>query len=567
MPLTQHNGDKMTSAFVDRNAGFRQFHVSELKQNGGMYVPNPRDIVVATNPDVLYKVVSVNYDTGIAVLDLFELRDAQDIMGITNYYVSNGPFDIDDSRRIYIDYSLTPPVSRIDATLRIPGSDAHHIVIYKGEDVTAQQGIKVSLYYKADSPDPLPEVPLLLSTPAIDANNPAIKVADVFYISEDLPHGSIVTAVIFNELGDALETVRLIVHRSDDVRRDNTLSRYIVGIDLDSPFARAENPQVIEVPINATLADVPMYGVVRYSDGSQVTLPLGGSKFTLQGTDNYISSELGAKKAVTLIYHLDKTERYIKNNNSIAGVIDKQYILLSVRGNGLDDAASDAYAAKLFGYPRWNSSTQVYSMEYYITFNDGIFYRVTNLVRPTTTGPQFNGASLGITQTFTVTINLNTINANYKSYNHVQIMNINLARRGDESMVPLWTVAYQSSTARYGEGLFLRAAPLNQLNTNWTCNYVQPGTTKQEFLERSYYRSMPLYNPALQEGPEEPTHMLVGTFSADVWREVSLSSGFGTPIELSGAFNNGSLILVRFIRRDVNGDRVLSACGVPFIII
>jgi hypothetical protein len=310
-----------------------------------------------------------------------------------------------------------------------------------------------------------------------------------------------------------------------------------------------------------------MYGIVRYSDGESVTLPLGGSKFLLEGTDNYVSSVLGSKTAVRLVYHLDKTERYIKNNNSAVGIIDKQYILLSVRGNGLDDGASDAYAVKLFGYPRWNTSTQVYTMEYYITFNDGVFYRVTNLVRPASTGGQFNGASLGITQTFTVTINLNTINSNYKSYNHVQIMNVNLARRGEESMVPLWTVAYQSSTTRYGEGLFLRGASLNQTNSAWSCYYVQPGTTKQEFLERCYYRSKPLYNPALQEGPEEPTHMLIGTFTADSWREISLATGFGTPIELTGNYPNGTLMIIRFIKRGVDGDRVLSVCGVPFIII
>ena len=557
----------MTTAFVDRNAGFRSFHISELKQNGGSYVPNVKDLVVATNPDIIYKVESVNYDTGIAVLALFELQDAQDILGITNYYVSSGPFDIDDSRRVYIDYSLTPPVARIDATLRIPGSDARYIILFKGEDATAEVGVKVSLYYSADNTTPESKVPLVLSTPAIDANNPAIKVSDIFYVTEDMAHGSIATAVIYDEDDNALETVRLVVHRSDDVRRDNTLARYIVGIELLSPFARTDNPRVIEVPINATLADVPMMGLVRYSDGSTVELPLGGSKFTLEGTENYISSTLGAKVGIQLVYHLDKTERFINNNGSVTGQRSEQYILLSVRGNALDDAASDAYAAKLYGYPRWNPTTQVYSMEYFITMNDGVFYRVTSLVRPTTTGPQFNGANLGITQTFTVIINLNSINASFKTYNHVQIMSVNLARRGDETMVPHWTVAYQDSELRYGETLAVRGAALNEAKTSWSCYYVQPGTSKADFLQRSYYRSKPLYNPAVQEGPEEPTHMIISRFSGTPSIEVSLATGYGNPIALEGTFTPGELMIIKFIKRGLNGDAVLSVCGFPFIII
>lgn len=563
----QVNGDNMATAFVNQNAGFRQFHISELKQNGGGYVPNVKDLVIATDPDIIYKVESVDYTTGIAKLELFELQDAQDILGITNYFVSNGPFDIDDSRRVYIDYSLTPPVARIDATLRIPGSDATSIILFKGEDASDEVGVKVSMYYSADNTTPEFKVPLVVSTPAIDANNPAIKVSDIFYVSEDLPHGSIATAVIYDANNNALETVRLVVHRSDDVRRDNTLARYIVGIELQSPFARTDNPRVIEVPINATLADVPMMGLVRYSDGTTITLPLGGSKFTLEGTDNYISSTLGAKTAVQLVYHLDKNERYITNNNSIAGQRSEQYILLSVRGNALDDASSDAYAAKLYGYPRWNPSTQVYTMEYFITLNDGVFYRVTSLVRPASNGPMFNGASLGITQTFTVIINLNSINASFKTYNHVQIMSVNLARRGDESMIPLWTVAYQDSELRYGEGLAVRGAALNEAKTSWSCYYVQPGTSKADFLQRCYYRSKPLYNPAIQEGPEEPTHMVISRFSGTPSVEVSLSTGYGTPISLEGSFTPGELMIIKFIKRGLNGDAVLSVCGIPFIII
>lgn len=555
----------MTSAYVDQNAGYRSFNISELKQNGGGFVPNRGDTVVDTAMDVIYKVESVNYDTGIANLKLFELRNSGDILGIVNYYVSNGPFDIDDSRRVYIDYSLVPPVARIDASLRIPGTEAHHVVLFKGEDVTTQLGIPVSLFYHRDNPNPSQSIPLLISTPAPDANNPAIKVAEVFYVTEDLPHGSIVTAVIYNDTNVPLETIRLVVHRTEDVRRDNTLSRYITGIRLLSPFSRSDNPRVIEIPINATLADVPMEGEVRYSDGEVVTMPLGGSKFRLVGTDNYVSTSLGARTAIHLEYHLGKNERYIRNNNSVAGIIDEPYIFLSVRGNGLDDAASNAYAAKLYGYPRWLPGSLVYTMEYFMTLNDGVYYPVTALVRPSSQGAQFNGANLGITQNFIVTINLNTVDNALRNYTHVQVMSVNLARRGDESMIPLWTVAYQDSINRYGEGLYLRGASQNQDNTAWSCYYVQPGTPKADFLERSYYRSRPLYDPAILDEPEVPTHMVISRFNSANPVEVSLATEYGNPIAMSGLLVPGELMIIKFIKRSVSGDKVLSVCGVPFL--
>lgn len=560
----------MTSFFTDVNRGFHNWALTELfgHHPNGSYVPNPGDLVYDVLGKVVYEVTSVDYVTGISKLVLWERVRVNQELDYVDYFITDGATDTDDSARIYIDYSLQDPVMRFDARRYVPSSEAVAVRVYKGGDISSSAAQVISMYKNPSSPFPQQNIPLeVAETP--QQNLPTLKVPAIAYCTAELFNGDIVTVVTLNSADKVLTTTRMVVHRTELVRRSNSLNRYVTGIAIDSPALQAENPNILEIPVNSIIDSISMTGVISYSDGNTVSVPLTG-KFRLVGIDGYYSTVLGQAVPMILEYRLSNSERAINNNISSHRIITRTYTLLSVKGNGVNDGASDAYGVKLFGYPKWIQGILEYTMEYWVHIKDiGLIY-VTPYVRDAIGATSvFNGDNLGIYQRFMVTLNLNDVNASYANYRHYQAMDISLIRSGYVKESPLWSVAYQGDDSRYAsEGHAVRGSVIQTTPTKrWNMSFVQNGLSLDTWLQRTYYNAKPIYNPGLELAPKRPTHVIFSRFSGADPVEVNLSSlQWYMPYQVNGDFVNGDTIMMRFIYREIGKpDEDLAMGAAPFI--
>lgn len=560
----------MTSFFADVNRGFHNWALTELfgHHANGQYVPNPGDLVYDVLGKVVYEVASVDYQTGVSSLVLWERVRLNQELDYVDYFLTDGTSDTDDSSRIYIDYSLDRPVMRFDARLIVPSTEAVAVRVYKGGDITSNTAQVVSMYLDPSSPFPQQDVPLLVAD-VPQQNLPTLKTPAICYCTAELFNGDIVTAVVLNASGKKLSTTRMVVHRTELVRRTNSLNRYVTGIAIDSPALQAENPNIIEIPVNATIDSISMMGVVSYSDGSTVTVPLTG-KFNLVGIDGYYSTVLGQAVPLVLEYRLSNAERAINSNVTAQRILTRTYTLLSVKGNGVTDGSSTAYGVKLFGYPKWIQGLLEYSMEYWVHIKDiGLIYATPYVRDAINATSVFDGGNLGIYQRFMVTLNLNDVSSAYAQYRHYQAMDVSLVRAGYVKESPLWTVAYQDSDGRYAsEGHAVRGSVIQTTPTKrWNMSFVQGGQSLDAWLQNTYYNAKPIYNPGLSLAPKRPTHVIFSRFSGADPVEVNLNSmQWYMPYQVNGDFVNGDVIMMRFIYREIGKpDEDLAMGGAPFI--
>ena len=569
----------MNTLIKDPNRGFHVWSIDQLVGHSptGEWVPNRDDLVFDVPNKVRYKVDAVNYTTGISTLSLFELASTDHELDYIDYFITDGPVDTNDAMRIYIDYSLTRPVMRFDSRLLIKSSLSRYVRVYKGSNVSGD-GVIISEYLDPGSEYISTDIPLEVAATPL-ANSLTLKVPGIGYCSTSINNGDILTAVTLDANKKPLFTNRMIALRTDLIRRSNSLNRYITSIALKSPAQRINDPSTLEIPVNATLDSISMMGVVNYSDGQSVMIPLTGNKFKIIGMEGYYSTIIGQAIPIVLEYRMSNTERSINSNVTASGIMTRSYNLLSVKGNGVNDAASTAYGVKIYAYPVWNNSLFEYSMTYWIhIYGIGIFNITPYVVIP---GNQFDGKRFGIYQRYMVTVNLHDINPAVKAvdptipdlagYIHYQYIDVSLVRSGDSTETPLWTVAYQDNNPnrRYGwegeaaKGILNGTPPI----TGWNLSLVKANFTKESWLSNVYYNAKPLYNPGVESGPKVPTHVRVMNRMGVELGLVDLNTALWYhDLVVVSALTNGDVVLLKFVYRELsNPEFALALSAVPFI--
>jgi hypothetical protein len=421
---------------------------------------------------------------------------------------------------------------------------ASYAKIFKGADVS-NQGHVISKVYDSSGNFISENVPLEMV--AIDShNNYSIKTVAVCHCLEDLVDGEIATVVIYNDQGHVVSKRQLLVENTAFIRSVNVSQKYVSHISIESAFLSPTEENTIRFPLNIPLNALNVMGIVHYSDGSTLRLPVDGAKFRLFGIEQYVSSIIGQQVELVLSYALAPNEVSYAGVSGDGHYVTEPYHLVTVNPN-------NSYSVKLFGYPIWISEAEGYIMKWWLfNLDRNVYFDVTPYVNFSSNTGAFNPKGYGYLQRKSVNINLRDISGAFQSFIHVQLVDIVLQAQPDNSISQTtWTVSHESMDTRPSFGLELYA---KRISAN-TINISSGIDTEANWLERMYLQTYPLLDRTAELTVPGPTHFIVSYNGQDAeygigqWNQSILLAS--DPV----MFNT---VTVRFIRRTASGDMQLS---------
>ena len=519
------------------------------QQGASRYVPNLDDYVIDISTNDTYIVDVLNMSTLVPTLKLVTSVASGNIT-TTDLLLGVGPGTQSDTYRVYIDKSVMPFTMAVDARLRVAGTMAKTAMIFKGSALTNNEKVISGVY---DQTGNLIGQSLTLELVAMPAGqNISIKTVPVCYTTEDLTDGEIVTIVCYSDSGHVVSKRQLLIENTAFIRSSNSSLKYIAGITLETPFLSSSDPTLIQYPMNVPVSGLNLIGIVHYSDGSSLRMPVDGTKFSIFGFSGFISTIIGQKIPIVLTYNLSSTEIAYGANVGQDKFISQSYRATTVKANG-------AFTVKLFGYPVWIDAVNGYRIEWYIyNLDRNLSVKVTPYVTFNVNSRVFNPILYGVTQQLSVSINLKDVNGSFDSYIHVQTVSFSLLAPGGARSTN-WTVAFDpNQNPAFGQNNFASTTLINQ---NLCKIKVDSGATNlDDWLERLYYRIKPLTDEARELNAPRPNYFRLivegQTFEYPIaeWNSEH-SIGVVAP-------NNGTVFIKFFIRTNTD-DIKLAVSALP----
>lgn len=504
------------------------------------YVPNVNDYVMDSDLYIVYMVVGV--DPTNLISTLIEVRPNNQSNNLSNNDIlfGVGPGTQADTYRVYLDTSVTPFVMAVDARLKVAGTMCSYAKIFKGAD-TSVTGKVISKLYNQTGTLLSQNVPLELA--AVDSHtNHSIRVVSVCYSNDRLADGELVTVVFYSDAGHVVSKRQLLIENTAFIRSVNAGTKYISHISLETPFMTNTNDGLIEFPLNIPTQALNLVGVVHYSDGTTIKMPVDGGKFRMYGIDQYVSTIVGQKIELVLSYALSPDEVVYGAVAADGKYITAPYNIVTTKTDG-------SYMVKLFGYPVWQSDIAGYRMNWFLyNLDRNIKFNVTQYV---TYGNSlaFDPLAYGILQRLSVNINLRDVSGSFKAYIHTQSVDIVLKHPATDIRTP-WLVGFESSISKplFGEGLFAKIT-VDKLNISSDI------LTKEQWLEKLYSYTYPLMDKSTEVMPPAPN------FFAIVYDNVRYEypiENWNVDLTVGTIPNLTKTIFVEFFKRTPNADIQLS---------
>lgn len=510
------------------------------------HVPKVRDHLINPITDQRYRVTAID---PLTLVPTYE--DITNGTSNEGELLAAGVGSQPDTYRIYLDSSVTPHKLHVDARLKLHADTAAYAKIFKGTNISAS-GHVLGMLYDQNGTFLTHNIPLVLV--AMDTHeNHGIKVIPTCYTNEELVDGAMVTAVIYTAEGGEVSRRTLWVNNSSFIPDLAADTRYVSHVTLESPFMSQTDDHVIEYPINVPLQAMNMFGRVHYSDGSSILLPVDGGKFSLLGLERFVGTYPGQHVPLVLRYRLDTTEVAYGQLVSADGKhIAEPYDLVTTEQRG-------AFTIKLSGYPVWRSDLSEYQIRWFMSdLNRDVMFDVTPYIYFNQSSDVFNPVGYGLVQKLSVRVNLKDVSQALPSFIHTQTQTVVLMSPGTVAGAN-WKLAFEpNQEPLFGEAL---SAQVNMINQNlWRLNIRAGITNFNDWLDRVFYDSKPLYDLRKEQKAPEPTHiaMFIGAARSEV--PISMwNQEFTVSLNLSSQSN----LQMEFIRRTDQGDLRLGVVAVP----
>ncbi|MGI9211767.1 MAG: hypothetical protein ACR2HF_04785 [Methylococcaceae bacterium] len=537
------------------------WHLTEIWQGGtgaGKYVPKVDDLVVdITRPYYSVSVVD-SIDPVTLIPHLQPLRNSPVVDGLTptDVLFGVGPGTPSDTYRLYLDTTVYPHVLAVDARLKIAGTMSRYAKIFQGVDAGNPDAI-LSRLYDSSGAFMTDQVPLELV--AIDDHtNYAIRCVGVCHTHAELPDGELVMVVCYNDEGHVVSKRQLLVENTSFIRSVSAAVRYITHISLECPFFSATEDRTIAFPLNVPVSALNPMGVVHYSTGEIARIPDDGTKFSLYGLDQYISTIIGQRYNLVLAYHLGPNESTYSAVTGDGKYITEAYQIQTINPN-------HSYTVKLIPLPYYVSEYVGYRLNWYLyTLDRNIYFDVTNQVTLTEDSGAFDPVGYGYMQHKTVTLNLREVSPSFKPFVHVQSVDITLRNPPNGASTP-WRVLTEPGTglAPYGDDVFL----VRQFNPgppgSPTIVRIAPKeTVYATWLDKVYYRIYPLFDPELELKAPEPTHV---ELIDGAHRQIVSVDDWNQPIVLTWVADEYATFRLRWYKESPAGDIELASTAMVLI--
>lgn len=541
---------------IEPARGWRKWLISEIYTgpNGtGRYVPNIDDEVLDWNSGT-FRVIDVNYTTGLSTLQKYIAPDEGGILD-EDILLASGPGTQSESFRVFINTSVVPYRMAIHHHLRVYGNSASYLVLFRGTDIS-ENGHVVSAMFDQNGELQSNMIPLQ-NVIMPDAVNKAVKAPLDGYVTEQMPDGEVVTAVIYSNAGDVLSYSKLIVKNTAFVRSMNAAAKYVAGITIESPFISSSDNRLIEMPINVPMSSLTLMGRVTYSDGSSIVLPIDNTKFKLAGINSFISTVPGVRAPLVLTYRLSPEEfgyNVVDQGNERYVIEDYQILTTKAVGH---------YSVKLFSYPTWVSQAEGYRLEHYLySLDRSEAWNVTDIVNFGVNGDPWTPVAGTGEKTHVLTVDLDDISPIYAAYRHVQTIRVELLAAGNVD-TDRWLVRYSMGGPRYGAGV---KAAVQELSPNlWRINVKGAFETLEDWLEGMFYNIEPLIDPTSEITPPTPTHITI--VSGDTRLTVPIAEWEQDHDMNVSTLSSGKLIFVEFTRQVDNETLKLGVAGLPITVV
>jgi hypothetical protein len=324
---------------------------------------------------------------------------------------------------------------------------------------------------------------------------------------------------------------------------------------MESPFLSENDPDLLLVPMNVLVNNLSLMGVVNYSDGSKIRLPVDGTKFSIAGIQDqgYIATVVGQEFPIVLSYTLSSGEVAYGTSVGENNVFSRLY-------TGRTEKMEGVYTPKLFGYPVWIDEISGYRLEWYLyNLDRNLAQRVTEKVKySATVGDLFNPTGYGYRQNLTVSINLNDVNGSFKSMNFAQTIDITLLGPGTDRTTN-WTVGFSpNQNPPYGRDNSAEYKLINQNLSSVKINLSE--SVKETWLNRIYYQTEPLFDSQKEIKAPEPNAFafvvngVEQEFPIDQW---------SSELELSGTLDNSGTLFIKFFKNLDSGRLELGVSALP----
>lgn len=412
--------------------------------------------------------------------------------------------------RLMVDPTTTPVRFRVDDAMKFNGSEPVYYKIFKGSDTTIN-GQVVSTAVDGTGTPTSGNLPLEVIQGA-NSQNTLVKVARGGHLLELLADQELVTVMAYRADGLQVDYRPAVVCYTTNMAPLDLAKRVIIKIALETPFLNQDDNHLIDIPVNMLIDSAMIMGVVTYNDGTIARLPINGDKFKLNGYENFTSTSAGAMFDVGLSYFLSDDElAWDALGNTPIRTKVENYKIRAINPDG-------NYTAKLFVVPVWSSLGR-YELKWFLyNMERKYVYDVTGKVE-FTPGYSFNGTLYATKQQLRVAINMGDVDDYFINYRFVENLAITLLNPGTAvSQNTYYRIEYDDQY-QYGNNLRIDSTVnTTQINT-FNLNIANGCVTVDEWINKVYYPTTPLYYTSAEDLPPNPTEFTLRN-SDNTWQRV-----------------------------------------------
>lgn len=449
---------------------------------------------------------------------------------------------------LMIDFSVRPPVARVDANATAPNAAFGHL--YLGDPINDTQIISARYSGVDFIDDQVPVSPVVLD----NLENLTIMGADTFSVQrgvKELPNGTRCTLIYKDQAGVPIPPMYPVVVQHCAHLRDHELGkRYVKSIELISPwFTNTALPKTLHIPINLVLKSVEFRARIHYSDGtSSDPLPVntfnGDNGFTIAGLDQWKPTVPGqSSNALVLTYAFKEHEQAYMAQPGAPRHMSETYTIVATPSEGV-------YSPRIYSYPYWDPAVG-WKLRHFLTDLDRKYCRdVTDVVTLNDASPVFEGRRYGEEQNMIFNLNMRNVSANYEPWSFVQYTTITLYNDA-VAEGRKWDVRHS-----YGKPAFSSMVVefIPQSGGGVRARFAGVKTV-EEFMDKGYWLFEPMMDPRSEVKAPTPTHFDLVRTNNTTRIGIPISEFSALPInEISLA--NGEGLYIRWVRKELDGNEL-----------
>lgn len=528
---------------------------SEIVRGEGKYVAKEDDMIysfdigwmrVARLDESDYHVDLVSWNPPNNTEDV---DDRDELLGI-------GPGSTSESYRVYIDSRVFPHRMDINSRLRAYSDTAKEIRVFKGFD-NSPTGEVISANYDPETKEYINDAIPMKLVATTEVNNLGIMAPISGFTTADLKNGAPVTVVVYSVSGAPIDISRMLVHNTNVIRHPEDYAKRVKSIELVSPYLSKTEPNVLEVPLNATVATLSLRAKVTYTNGTtsmqDVVDENANGKFKLFGLIYWSPQIPGDEQDLELSYALSESEEYSYLQGETAnGMVQVSY---KIRAKAIDPA----FTLKLFSFPVWKNSVQGYVLEHWICdLARQVTRRAPSAAISLIDGfGAFDGLDYLTNQRIRFGVDLSVVDPVYAGHTFAQLVQISLLRDGGIAGLSNWKIKFSGNQDEwYGDHL---QASVRATNSGLSTINIGNGLgDKKTFLDKVFYNAAPLYDIQTENQAPEPTHFIICTKTREFEFPVSQ---WNQDLTFVNDLTEGQTIYVKWIKRMINADLQLGVSG------